>query len=162
LGGITKPQTPDSPVTSVNADGSVSIKWTAPSSRGTLITAYTISIQKIEGSYSSDMVNCDGSSSDIVLSTSCTIPVSILKAEPFNLPWGYSIVATVTATNVVGSSDASSPGNGAVILSPLFIIPNQSLNAVINEESTLMLSIIPDVKYVVTSKPKFDVSVEGN
>ena len=48
--------------------------------------------------------------------TSCTVPISVLQAAPYNLPWGSSIYATVAATNVVGSSTASAPGYGAVIL----------------------------------------------
>ena len=59
-GGMTKPQTPDAPVTSVNAESSVTIKWTAPSSRGTPIIAYTIAIKKSDGGYIIDTLNCDG------------------------------------------------------------------------------------------------------
>ena len=32
------------------------------------------------------------------------------------MPWGSSVYATITAYNVVGDSDASEPGNGAIIL----------------------------------------------
>jgi hypothetical protein len=113
-GGLTKTQTPDAPVTSINADGSVLINWTAPSSGGIPITAYTIAIKKSDGSYCSDLVNCDGSNSVILAALSCTIPIKFLKAAPFNLQSG-SIYATVIATNLLGSSSESNPGNGAVI-----------------------------------------------
>jgi hypothetical protein len=39
-----------------------------------------------------------------------------LVIAPFNLPWGSSIYATITAANIVGDSLASEPGNGAIIL----------------------------------------------
>lgn len=44
------------------------------------------------------------------------MPISALRSAPFNLDWGDSIFAKVKATNVVGSSNDSTEGNGAVIL----------------------------------------------
>jgi hypothetical protein len=57
-------------------------------------------------------VNCDGTASDVILNTSCTVDVSDLKAAPFELPWGSHIWAKVLAINIVGESEYSSPGNG--------------------------------------------------
>jgi len=51
-----------------------------------------------------------------VSTTSCTVPISVLQASPYNLDWGSNIWATVIATNIVGSSNPSGPGNGSVIL----------------------------------------------
>ncbi len=39
-----------------------------------------------------------------------------LTIDPFNLPWGSSVFATVLATNIIGSSTTSLGGNGAIIL----------------------------------------------
>jgi hypothetical protein len=39
-----------------------------------------------------------------------------VRAAPFNLVWGSSVFAKIIAGNVVGSSEASPIGNGAVIL----------------------------------------------
>jgi hypothetical protein len=47
--------------------------------------------------------------------TSCAIPVSILRAEPWSIPWGGSIYAKVQAYNSYGDSFYSILGNGAVI-----------------------------------------------
>lgn len=44
------------------------------------------------------------------------IPVTNLRDSPFNHDWGASIYAKVSATNIVGSSDESQVGNGALIL----------------------------------------------
>lgn len=51
-----------------------------------------------------------------MVSQSCQVPVSVLKANPFNLEWGASIYVKVTAINVIGISEESDSGNGAVIL----------------------------------------------
>lgn len=34
----------------------------------------------------------------------CKIPVSIYKAEPYNLDWGAEIYAKITAINIYGNS----------------------------------------------------------
>jgi hypothetical protein len=47
-----------------------------------------------------------------------------VRAAPFNLVWGSSVYAKVIAGNVVGSSQASSIGNGAVILT----VPDSPIN----------------------------------
>jgi hypothetical protein len=48
----------------------------------------------------------------------------VLRASPFEIPWGSSINARVYSMNVVGQSEYSSIGNGAVILS----IPSEPRN----------------------------------
>jgi len=47
--------------------------------------------------------------------TTCTVPVSVLRAAPFSLEWGSSVFAKVVAINAYGDSLASVAGNGAVI-----------------------------------------------
>ena len=47
--------------------------------------------------------------------TTCSIAVTTLRAEPFNLDWGTSVFAKVIASNIYGDSLASPEGNGAVI-----------------------------------------------
>jgi len=61
------------------------------------------------------MTYCNGSAAAIMAVTSCTVPISVLLAFPFNLPWGSSIFAQVLAFNSYGDSYLSLPGNGAVI-----------------------------------------------
>lgn len=51
----------------------------------------------------------------IVASSACTIPLSVLTAEPFNLALGDNINAKLIATNAYGSSAESAVGGGAVI-----------------------------------------------
>ena len=104
---------------------SVIIKWAAAYNGGTAITAYDIEIQHTDGvSYSADMVNCDGSTLLIVVEKQCTVPVSTLLNAPFDIPFGSSIFARVKAYNVIGSSEWSEAGNGALIVS----VPSKPTN----------------------------------
>lgn len=45
----------------------------------------------------------------------CTIPVTALRAAPYNLDWGASVHAKVIAINLYGDSAESDSGNGAII-----------------------------------------------
>lgn len=59
-------------------------------------------------------------------SRQCSIPVSVLIVAPFNLAWGDSVYAKVSAANEKGSSSQSSAGNGAIIIT----YPDAPLNLV--------------------------------
>ena len=59
--------------------------------------------------FSVDNTNCPATSS-----TSCSIPISTLRASPFNLDDSDSVTARVKATNTIGDSGFGS-GNGAQI-----------------------------------------------
>jgi hypothetical protein len=61
-------------------------------------------------------MNCDGSDSVVMSDTKCTVPISVLRAAPFELPWGSSVFAKVMATNIFGNSIPSEAGFGAVII----------------------------------------------
>ena len=56
------------------------------------------------------------------------MPIATLKAAPFSLDWGKSIYAKVKAQNIVGQSDFSLEGNGAIILTtpnaPVTLVKN--------------------------------------
>jgi len=47
--------------------------------------------------------------------TTCTVPVTALRASPFNLDWSTNVHANVAAINAYGSSAVSAAGNGAII-----------------------------------------------
>ena len=51
---------------------------------------------------------------------SCSIPISTLISQPYNLIYGSSVYAKITAINIYGISITSNEGNGAVI----FNVPN--------------------------------------
>jgi hypothetical protein len=82
------------------------VTWIAPDNGGYVIGSYTIYIRESDlTTYYTELSNCDGTESGIVAATSCTIPVTVLRAAPFNLPWGSDVYAKVLATNIYGSSD---------------------------------------------------------
>jgi hypothetical protein len=44
------------------------------------------------------------------------VPVSVLRNTPFNITFGSSVWARVSATNIIGSTEFSPAGNGAILL----------------------------------------------
>lgn len=110
------PDVPSTPTTA-NSGTNVVITWSTPLDNGSTITSYTVTIMHSDGStYTEDLVNCDGSDSSIVSATQCTIPLSVLTYPPYFLSSGDYVLAKVLATNVYGSSEASSAGSGATII----------------------------------------------
>lgn len=101
-----RPSQPAAPSTVVVSNTGVTITWTPPFNGGSPITAYSVKIISSDGlTYYNDLVNCNGSNAAIVATASCTVPISILQAVPFNLLWGASIYAKVIANNSVNDSD---------------------------------------------------------
>jgi len=106
------PATPSAPTTTWNPDN-VIITWSAPDNGGSPIIGYIVTIGQSDLlTYSTDTAHCDMSSSVL---TTCTIPVAVLRANPFSLAWGSSVYAKVIASNVYGNSGLSAAGNGAII-----------------------------------------------
>jgi hypothetical protein len=100
-----------------DADDTITITWTEPVTNGGDILSYEVMIRHGSGlSYSTELVNCDGSDSGIMASLTCVVPVSVLKAEPFSLDWGAEVYAKVSATNLKGRSSTSNAGNGGIII----------------------------------------------
>jgi len=56
----------------------------------------------------------------------CSIPLSVVTASPYNLLWGTDVWATVQARNVIGSSATSNEGNGSIIL----VVPDPPINLI--------------------------------
>lgn len=93
------------------------MQWTEPFNGATPITAYTVEVQHADGITFSAVETCDSSvNEDIVALQNCVIPVNVLRTAPYSLEWGASIWAKVSATNVIGTTDMSSAGNGAIML----------------------------------------------
>ena len=69
----------------------------------------------------------------MVTSLSCTIPIASLISSPFNLTYGSSVYARVTAKNYYGSSITSMEANGAIIVgvpdSPLSLADNTAVTS---------------------------------
>ena len=92
----------------------VTVSWSEPDEGGCRITGYTVEVRRSDDvNFSVDLNSCDMSSSS---ATSCVIPVATLRASPYNLEWGEAVYARVAAINAYGSSELSSEGNGAKII----------------------------------------------
>jgi hypothetical protein len=78
-------------------------------------------------------VNCDGTDYEILGARTCSILITDLLASPYDLPWGASVYAKVSAINIVGSSVYSVEGNGGIILTvpdaPLDLESNPAINS---------------------------------
>lgn len=72
-------------------------------------------IRKVDNLFAEELNYCNGALADIVSTTECTIPLSILTADPFSLLLDESIDFKVMAHNQYGDSSYSEIGGGAVI-----------------------------------------------
>jgi hypothetical protein len=90
------PSVPAAPTTSVPTNSVyVKIQWTAPATNSFAIDAYEISIKKKDTTYNIDLTYCDGSSASVISTLSCLIPMTALRAAPYNLVLGDSVLAKV-------------------------------------------------------------------
>lgn len=89
----SNPAQPAAPTTQVSGLN-VIIDWTpAPDDNGSPITSYKVFIRQNNLIYSEELVNCNGSLADVMVPTQCSVPISVLTASPFSLPYGSNIYA---------------------------------------------------------------------
>jgi len=77
---MDEPSAPNVPTTLVEGK-QVTISWQEPftGASGLAITKYEIQIKKKDGTYLSDLVNCDGkTSSAIVTAKKCQVPMALI------------------------------------------------------------------------------------
>jgi hypothetical protein len=118
------PDQPSAPTTAIDGDNVV-ITWALTDYRGSPITSYTIKIRESdELTFTETLPTCDGTQATIVDTRTCSVPIATLRTAPYNIAWGSSVYATVSATNVYGTSTDSPAGNGAVILT----VPTEPIN----------------------------------
>lgn len=102
------PTTPATVTTSiVSTDGSVQVQWNAAADNGSPITSYLVEIKSSAGTWVTDSSNCDGSSTTVIDSQTCTIPMSTLTSGSFSLSFDTLIEVRVSATNAIGTSSTS-------------------------------------------------------
>jgi hypothetical protein len=61
------------------------ISWTTPDEFGSSITTYTIEIMTTLGTYVEETAYCDGTQASIVSALYCEIPITVLRASPYDL-----------------------------------------------------------------------------
>lgn len=94
----------------------IDLAWSDPVDNGTPITGYRIFIQEtVAGDYQELLTECDGSSQTVVDARACTISLTTLRSEPFNLILLESVSVKIISQNVLGDSPISEAGDGAVI-----------------------------------------------
>jgi hypothetical protein len=102
------PAVPSPPTTSVPTNSVyLEIAWTAPTANNFAIDMYEVKIKKSDATYNIDLTYCDGSSSTVVANLNCLIPMTVLRAAPYNLVYGDAIKAQVQAHNERGWSGFS-------------------------------------------------------
>lgn len=119
--GIMAAVIPTQP-TSVTTERSVNdviIRWVSPSvdpmtDFGDSFMGFKIYIRTSDlQTYAQEQTYCPDTST--YGTTLCTLPVTALQAEPFNLEVGDSIYAKVLAHNTIGDGAESTPGNNALV-----------------------------------------------
>jgi len=112
------PDLPGVPAPTTKISGSnIIVTWSKPYYGGSSITSYVIQFRQNDNTtFTVDLVDCDGSQSGYLTSTTCTVPIASMRASPFELTWGSSVYVRVSAQNQRGTSAFSTPSNGAIIL----------------------------------------------
>jgi hypothetical protein len=112
------PDLPGVPAPTTKISGSnIIVTWSKPYYGGSSITSYVIQFRQNDNTtFTVDLVDCDGSQSGYLTSTTCTVPIASMRASPFELTWGSSVYVKVSAQNQRGTSAFSTPSNGAIIL----------------------------------------------
>lgn len=124
-------------VQTVRVLNDVIVSWESPSSNplqdfADELESYWIFIRTSDDAiYAQDLTSCPGT--DLV-NLSCTLTMSQLMAEPFNLSLGDSVFAYVIAVNSIGSSPESVEGNGAVVF--VVVEPDAPVNLERNSATT--------------------------
>jgi hypothetical protein len=127
------PDQPQPPLTAINGEN-VDVTWDLPDFRGSPITAYQIKFRESDlVTYTEYLPTCDGSLEEIYTTRTCSIPIAVLRASPYNFAWGSSIYARLSASNIYGTSIMSEEDNGAIILT----VPDIPINLANVVELTL-------------------------
>ena len=109
------PQQVSAPTFSIVSDTNVRIAWLVPNNGGNPISAYSIVIQQSDGTtYSSMNSYCSGSSPTVISNRYCDIPMTALRASPFNLVKNQLVVAQVAAINGIGTGSYSTPNTAGL------------------------------------------------
>ena len=70
-------------------------------------------MKEADGDFSEQTTYCEGDTSSIITNRYCTVPMSVLRAEPYLLTLGNLVKAKVTAKNERGSGTQSDENEDA-------------------------------------------------
>jgi hypothetical protein len=77
------------------ATGGVLVSFTAPYDNAEAITAYKVEVKY--NPWAEEPTSCSGTDAAVISGLSCLIPMSALRAAPFNLAYGAAIEVRVQA-----------------------------------------------------------------
>ncbi len=123
------PDAPAAPSATVASTSSVDVSWKAPSDGGSAITGYTVVLSSTEGDAISQKIGADATS-----------------ARFADLKPGVSYTATLTASNAIGNSTASTASTA--------VTPNP-------DPGTLSLSVTPSADIDPSTETTFTVTGSG-
>ena len=88
-------------------DRLVVIQWSVLD-RGSPVTDFLVELRQRDGlTFTAENLNCKSNDPTVLATLSCTVPFSKLITSPYNLPYGSSVFARVTAANIYGTSETS-------------------------------------------------------
>ena len=127
------PDAPASATTSLSGTNVV-VSWTAPNNHGLPITSYKITF-KYASTYEELTAYCDGTSSTVISSTTCNVPMSVFAASPFFLNIGDLIVARVQTYNLLGwgSNSADNTAGATYATNPSASVTNLASGSATSE-----------------------------
>jgi hypothetical protein len=103
--------------------GGLLVSWAAPYDNAQTITAYKVEVA-YGGNWAEETGGCDASDSTVMANMQCIIPLSALRASPFNLVYGDLLQVRVSAYNDYGWGETSDPAGAQTVLTePLQMDP---------------------------------------
>lgn len=95
---------PAQPYQAVTAiDGTdVKITWSEPENSAAPIIAYSVVVLQAGGAFGEELTDCNGADPSILAALECSIPLTTLRASPFDLTYGTLVQARVMAENANG------------------------------------------------------------
>ena len=104
-------------VVTTNDDVNVVISWSAtPHERGSAVVAYRVTIHSKHAVGIEQADHCKGTDSTIFTARSCSVPISVLAADPYFLEEGDLIVAQIEALNAINYSPISEANTGDAVM----------------------------------------------
>jgi hypothetical protein len=131
-----KPEAP-TVVSTANLNDKVVVSWNEPVDNGSPITQYLIYIRDSVSVLQQESAQCDGASEDVLQARTCSIDLSILTADPFNLVLNDEVFAALVSRNAYGDSPMSLEFAGAHI----YLVPDAPVNLLNDALVTSDLSI---------------------
>ena len=94
------------------------VSWEdSPDDHASAITSFIVTFEEADDlNFSTILDYCDPVfNSAAFLAKSCSIPMTVLRADPYSVPIGDLIVAEVAAINAKGTSEPSEPNTSGVL-----------------------------------------------